>query len=67
MKKALERQMVAELQAQGDPRMFGKGHIFDQYPVATTPVANYFNRFAKGEKVKAGWVNPGDYETRSVD
>ena len=47
--------------------MFGKGHIFDQYPVATTPVVDYFNRFAKGEKVKAGWVNPGDYETRPVD
>ena len=67
VKQALEKQMVAELRAQGDPRMFGKGHVFDEYPVATKPVANYFNRFAKGEKVKAGWVNPGDYETRPVD
>lgn len=67
VKQALEKQMVAELRAQRDPRMFGKGHIFDEYPVATKPVANYFNRFAKGEKVKAGWVNPGDYETKPVD
>lgn len=61
-KTDLERQMIMELRAQQDPRVKGNGSIFDKYPVAS-PTAKYFERFSKGEKVKAGWVNPSDYET----
>lgn len=32
VKARLETQMVAELTAQGDPRMLGQGDIFDRYP-----------------------------------
>lgn len=60
-KMDMERQMVMELRAQQDPRVRGKGSIFDEYPVAS-PTAKYYERFTGGEKVKAGWVNPSDYE-----
>ncbi len=60
-KAALEKQMMMKLRAQQDPRVRGKGSVFDEYPVAS-PTAKYYERFQKGEKVKAGWVNPSDYE-----
>ena len=53
--------MMMKLRAQQDPRVRGKGSVFDEYPVAS-PTAKYYERFQKGEKVKAGWVNPSDYE-----
>lgn len=35
--RRLEARMVAELKAQGDPRMFGRGAEFDAYPYAFPP------------------------------
>ncbi len=62
LKKELITQMEAELAKQEDPRMEGKGSIFDEYPVSG-PAAKYYERMIeKGEKTPAGWVNPGDYE-----
>ena len=46
--------------------MFGKGNVFDEYPVAS-PTKNYYERFMKGEKVKAGWVNETDYEKEPLN
>ena len=34
LKQELSEQMVAELKAQEDPRMFGRGKVFEQYPYA---------------------------------
>lgn len=31
---ALQQQLFTELKQQGDPRMFGQGHLFDEYPSA---------------------------------
>jgi len=62
MKAALSKQMVAELKEQRDPRMNGEGHIFDEYPYADSRTANFYERFQRGEKVKAGWVNKSDFE-----
>jgi hypothetical protein len=42
--------------------MFGKGSIFDQYPYGEPRMANFYERFMKGEKIKAGWVSDSDYE-----
>ncbi len=58
----LQREMTEELRSQGDPRMFGKGDIFDRYPVSTEAVRNFHERFMRGEKVHAGWVSPTDFE-----
>ncbi len=55
-------QMTAELKDQQDPRMFGQGHVFDEYPVATKSNRNFYERWQQGEKLQAGWVNPSDFE-----
>ena len=61
-KSKLKAQMERELKAQNDPRMFGKGSIFDQYVYANAEQRNFYERFMRGEKPKAGWVNESDFE-----
>ena len=58
----LKNQMEQELKSQQDPRMFGKGYLFDQYPYGETRVINFYERFMKGEKIKTPWVRESDYE-----
>ncbi len=55
-------QMTAELKEQHDPRMFGQGHVFDEYPVANQSNRNFYERWQRGEKLKAGWVSDTDFE-----
>ena len=62
----LEREMTDRLKAQGDPRMFGRGDIFDRYPIAQEGSRNFYERFMRGEKPTAGWVNPGDFEKEPI-
>ncbi|RMG01425.1 MAG: heparan N-sulfatase [Planctomycetota bacterium] len=68
-KSALAQQMTQELREQGDPRMFGKGHIFDEYPYANEGQRGFYDRYLRGEDVKrkTGWVNPSDYEPEPLD
>lgn len=35
VKEELKSQMEQELKKQQDPRMFGKGHVFDAYPLCS--------------------------------
>jgi N-sulfoglucosamine sulfohydrolase len=58
----LRREMETELRAQGDPRQFGHGAIFDRYVYADEKVRNFYERFMRGEKMTAGWVNETDFE-----
>ncbi|MBN2327601.1 MAG: sulfatase [Candidatus Omnitrophica bacterium] len=62
LKNRLKKQMMSELKSQGDPRMFGRGFIFDQYPYADENQQGFYERFTNGESLKAGWVNPTDFE-----
>ena len=64
---ALKAQLHAELRAQGDPRMEGRGEIFDQYPHANKGHVGFYERYMKGEKLKANWVNPTDFEKAPLD
>ena len=61
---ALRSRLETLLRAQGDPRQFGKGHLFDQYEYADARTRGFYERYLKGEPVKAGWVNEGDFEPR---
>jgi arylsulfatase A-like enzyme len=61
-KTEMSDEMTRKLIEQGDPRILGKGEIFDNYPYAGA-VKNYYNRYMAGEKVKAGWVDETDYES----
>jgi arylsulfatase A-like enzyme len=62
LKENLKNQMFDELKAQGDPRMFGKGSIFDEYEYAFEEHRNLFERYIKGERPKMGWLNASDFE-----
>jgi arylsulfatase A-like enzyme len=60
-------QMEQELREQGDPRMLGKGHIFDEYLYSGEDVRDFYNRYMAGEKLNAGWVNETDFDSRNND
>ena len=66
IQSALHEQMTSELRQQGDPRMEGKGSLFDEYPHANPGNAGFYERFMRGEKMKAGWVSPTDFEKQPV-
>lgn len=61
-KQELAEQMVAELKAQEDPRMFGRGSVFEDYPYAEANLRGFYERYLRGEKLQAGWVNASDFE-----
>ena len=53
--------MAQKLVEQADPRILGNGDVFDHYEYSGL-VKNYYNRYLKGEKVQADWVNESDYD-----
>ena len=59
---ALRDQLLRELKAQGDPRMSGKGSVFDEYPYADKGRRNFYERYMKGEDIRTGWVRPTDFQ-----
>ncbi len=65
IKEGLREQMEKQLREQEDPRMEGKGNLFDNYPIATDS-ARFYERFIKGEPTRAGWVNPSDFEKEDL-
>lgn len=67
LKADLEKQMVRELKEQGDPRMAGRGHVFDQYRYSSGATRDFYRRYVSGEKMKTGWVNDSDYEDGPLD
>jgi len=60
----LRQRMYNLLLEQDDPRVTGKGDIFDKYPYAQESNRDFYNRFMKGElnKKSAGWVDSTDFE-----
>ena len=62
----MRQQMVRELTQQGDPRMSGDGKVFDNYPYSSPATDSFYERYMAGEKVKAGWVNPDDFEKQPI-
>ena len=59
---ALKRQLFDELKKQDDPRLAGKGEVFDTYPYANQADRGFYEKFMSGEKVHAGWVNDSDFQ-----
>ena len=60
IKKELKNLLEKELKQQGDPRMFGKGTIFDNYP--PNKGAGFYEKYMNGESVESGWINDSDFE-----
>ena len=66
LKNKLKKQLFAELKKQGDPRMFGNGHVFDEYIYADDGTRGFYERYMRGEKMSSGWVNPSDFEKKPI-
>jgi hypothetical protein len=58
----LKAQLMSELKQQQDPRVLGRGHIFDEYPSADVAVRGFYERYQRGEVMKTGWINPSDFD-----
>ncbi len=65
LRKKLSDQMQSELTQQEDPRMQGKGTIFDKYPV--TGGTDFYKNYRAGKPTKSGWVNPDDFEKETLE
>ncbi len=60
----METQLLVQLTSQLDPRMFGKGRVFDEYK--PTAGEGFYDQWKRGEPVKAGWVQPSDFEKEPI-
>ena len=65
--EALRNRMMSELKAQGDPRVFGAGAVFDEYVYINESTRGFYERYRAGETLRAGWVSPGDFETETLE
>lgn len=66
-KEQLKRQLFEELKAQEDPRMLGKGGVFEAEPYADPSHRNFYERLMRGEKLRAGWVSDTDFEKAPLE
>lgn len=62
-KAELAAQLERELTAQEDPRMSGRGEIFEAFPNATR-WAGYYEKFLAGEIEVAGWISESDIDPK---
>ena len=67
IKDQLRAQMLSELEEQGDPRVLGNGAMLEAYEYSSEANQGFYERYMKGEDVKAGWVNESDFEKTPLD
>jgi len=59
----MEKTMNQSLRTEGDPRVLGNGDVFDEYPYANTRERKFYSQYLNDPtSVRAGWVNPSDFE-----
>ena len=46
--------------------MAGKGYVFDEYEHSTKANVGFYEKFMRGENVKAGWISPTDIEPKPL-
>lgn len=61
MMRKMEKEMFSRLVEQEDPRIFGRGDVFDRYPAAGNS-KNAWNRMKNGEKIPCSWIKETDFE-----
>ncbi|WP_027138653.1 sulfatase family protein [Gaetbulibacter saemankumensis] len=62
IKENLKSILESDLKTQKDPRIIGNDSIFDNYPPDRNK--HFYERYMKGENVKAGWINKSDFEAK---
>ena len=64
---AMQKQLFAELRKQDDPRVEGRGQVFDNYPF-DSPQRDFYTRFVDHhEKMSAAWATDSDFEAPTFD
>jgi N-sulfoglucosamine sulfohydrolase len=63
-RESMQKKLFADLEAQKDPRMAGRGAVFDGY---LHQMSGFYAKFMKGENPKAGWVEDTDFEKADFD
>lgn len=58
----LSLRLDSALRSEGDPRLEGRGDVFDGYEHANRGHVGFYERYRKGKPLKAGWVEPTDFE-----
>ncbi|MEX0680667.1 MAG: sulfatase [Balneolales bacterium] len=67
IKQQLRTEMHKRLKEQRDPRVLGRGHIFDAYPYANHRNVNFYRRYIlEEEDIPTEWVNESDYEAEPI-
>lgn len=59
--RKMEKEMMGRLVEQEDPRILGRGYLFDQYP-DMSKAHQVWNRMKAGEKVPCLWIEETDFE-----
>ena len=67
LRKRLAARMSKILKQQGDPRVSGRGEVFEQYGFAWDRCSNFYEKYMTGEKIRTGWVNADDFEPERLD
>ena len=67
LKEQLAKEMIAKLKSQQDPRLNGNAAYFDTIPFVNAGNVRFHERYLKGEKIRAGWVNLSDFEKQPLD
>jgi arylsulfatase A-like enzyme len=64
VKQQLKYQLYDKLKQQNDPRVLGRGFLFDSYKYSGDRTRNFYHRYMNGEidEDQAGWVNESDFE-----
>lgn len=65
-KNVLAEELFRRLEEQNDPRVMGKGYVFETYPYMDLGTQNFYQRFMNGEEMNTGWVNDSDFETEPL-
>ena len=67
LKQAMAGTLYATLSAQGDKRMFGRGHEYEDYLFSSPEQQNLYERYMAGEPIEAGWVNASDFAVQQSE
>ena len=68
IKNELKKKLFESLKDEGDPRMFDKGTIFDEYPFSNKSLIRLYEKsIVNGEDVRVGWVRKSDIEYDLID
>lgn len=62
LKKKMRERLISELEQEADPRVMGNGDVFDNYTYSQERTRNFYERFMRGDDIKAGWINQSDIE-----